>query len=264
MATVYVNDFSEFLTAAAVTGDTVVCPEGAIWDMSEIDPLSTINLITINSDITGNGTTIKNFRGGVSIKGECTVTALHFDSALNDQNYNAGGFFIRCSDTSKLATFSLCKFSVAIHQNRKFMYNVILTQCAATITFDSTAIGLGDRDSGSVGGGGWCRYNRVKIIAPSATGYTCKRWWLADSEIYMNAPLLKNINNTNARCTINGSMPMIDGIDGMLNNVDFSVINSSGAPNFPAGQQNVKPVTDTEMRSASALAAIGFVIGSDE
>jgi hypothetical protein len=129
------------------------------------------------------------------------------------------------------------------------------------MTFDSTAIGLGDRDSGSLGGGGWCRYNRVKIIAPNATGYTCNRWWLADSEIYMDAPLLKNINNTNARCTINGNMQRIDGTIGISNNVDFSVINSLGAPNFPAGQQNVKPVTDEQMRSASALAAIGFVIG---
>jgi hypothetical protein len=142
------------------------------------------------------------------------------------------------------------------------MYNVILTQCAATITFDSTAIGFGDRYEGGLAN--WCRYNRIKIIAPNATGYTCNRWWLADSELYMNAPLLKNINNTNARCIINGSMPLIDGTIGISNNIDFSVINSSGAPNFPAGQQNVKPVTDAEMRSASALAAIGFVIGSDE
>lgn len=259
MATVTVTNFSEFYAAAAVSGDTVVCPSAAVWDMNEIDPLNEIQLITINANIVGNHTTIKHYRGGVRIEGECTVTSLHFDSALNDQDYNAGGFFIRCSDASKLATFSLCKFSVAIHGKRKFMYNVILTQCAATMTFDSTAIGFGDRDSSSV----WCRYNRVKIIAPNATGYTCTRWWLADSELYMNAPLLKNINNTNARCTINGSMPLIDGTSGILSNVDFSVINSSGAPNFPTGQQNVKPVTDEQMRSASALAAIGFVIGGD-
>lgn len=259
MATVNVQTFAEFLTAAAVSGDTVVCPDRAVWDLSVIDPLSTINLITINSDIMGNGTTIKNFRGGVSIKGECTVTSLHFDSALNDQNYNTGGFFIRCNDWSRLATFSLCKFSVAIHQNRKFMYNVIITQCAATITFDSTAIGLGDRDSTDLSN--WCRYNRIKIIAPNATGYTCARWMLADSEIYMDAPILQRINNLNARCTINGRMPLIDSIYGTSSNMDFSVINSLGAPNFPTGQQNVKPVTDEQMRSASALAAIGFLIG---
>ena len=263
MATVTVTNFSEFYAAAAVSGDTVVCPVAAVWDMNEIDPLNEIQLITINANIVGNHTTIKHYRGGVRIEGECTVTSLHFDSALNDQDYNPGGFFIRCSDTSKLAIFSLCKFSVAIHGKRKFMYNVILTQCAATMTFDSTAIGFGDRDSGSVGGSDWCRYNRVKIIAPNATGYTCDRWWLADSEIYMNAPLLRRINQTNMRCTINGSMPLIDSVYGDVSKIDFSVINSSGAPNFPTGQKNVKPVTDAEMRSASALAAIGFVIGGD-
>ena len=262
MATVTVTNFSEFYAAAAVSGDTVVCPVAAVWDMNEIDPLNEIQLITVNANIVGTPTTIKHYRGGISIQGECTVTSLHFDSALHDQTYNAGGFFIRCSDTSKLATFSLCKFSVAIHQNRKFMYNVILTQCAATMTFDSTAIGFGDRHTGDESG--LCRYNRIKIIAPNATGYTCTRWMHADSEIYMDAPLLKSINNMNARCTINGSMPLIDDINGTSSSFDFSVINSSGAPNFPTGKQNVKPVTDEQMRSASALAAIGFVIGSDE
>ena len=38
MATVQVSDWSEFMTAIAVAGDTVVLPENAEWDMNEMHP----------------------------------------------------------------------------------------------------------------------------------------------------------------------------------------------------------------------------------
>ena len=60
MATVDVTSWSEFLEAAAVSGDTVNCPEYAEWDLAAIEPGGHTGSITINATINGNGTKIKN------------------------------------------------------------------------------------------------------------------------------------------------------------------------------------------------------------
>lgn len=59
--TVSVNNWSEFLTAIAVPGDTVNLPNNAIWDMNEIEPEGHSGAINMEcSRINGNGTRIKN------------------------------------------------------------------------------------------------------------------------------------------------------------------------------------------------------------
>ena len=61
MADVYVNNWSEFVSAVAVSGDTVYLPENAEWDMEDILPWGTQSAITMAcTEINGRGTTIKN------------------------------------------------------------------------------------------------------------------------------------------------------------------------------------------------------------
>lgn len=61
MADVYVNNWTEFVSAVAVSGDTVYLPEEAEWDMEEILPWGTQSAITMAcTEINGRGTTIKN------------------------------------------------------------------------------------------------------------------------------------------------------------------------------------------------------------
>lgn len=262
MATVTVTNFSEFYAAAAVSGDTVVCPVAAVWDMNEIDPLNEIQLITINSNIVGNHTTIKHYRGQVKMGNGCKMEYLHFESALYDGETSPRNSFLYCDNNSGYGEVKLCKISTAVHSGggvqRRFMINIMLTQCAVTTTFDGQALFASwpgtERAS---------RYNRIKIIAPNATNDNGNWWGLADSEIYFDAPNMVKVNNTNTRCTINGDLQAAADTAGTSSNIDFSVINASGAPNMPSNARNIKPVTDEQMRSASALAAIGFVIGGD-
>ena len=61
MATVYVNSWSEFVSAIGVSGNTVVLPENAEWDMGEILPYGLSSNINIAcKSINGRGTRIKN------------------------------------------------------------------------------------------------------------------------------------------------------------------------------------------------------------
>ena len=61
MADVYVNSWTEFVSAVAVSGDTVYLPEEAEWDMEEILPWGTQSALTFAcTEINGRGTTIKN------------------------------------------------------------------------------------------------------------------------------------------------------------------------------------------------------------
>lgn len=61
MATVSVNTYEEFLSAVAVEGDTVVCPDSAVWDLSQNEQ-RTASIMVECAQIDGNGTTIKGIR----------------------------------------------------------------------------------------------------------------------------------------------------------------------------------------------------------
>ena len=55
--------------------------------MNEIDPLSEIQSISMNSDVVGNGATIKNFRGKyISINGNRTIDQLHLENFFFTSN----------------------------------------------------------------------------------------------------------------------------------------------------------------------------------
>ena len=58
MAEIQVTTFDEFLTACATSGAEVICPEGAVWNMTQIAPAGAPTVTVACAKIVGNGTTI--------------------------------------------------------------------------------------------------------------------------------------------------------------------------------------------------------------
>lgn len=261
MATYNVTNFADFLGKAATSGNTIVCPEGAVWDLAELDPENTIRTITINSTVTGNGTEIRSHRGDVAIASSVVITALHWINSLFDST-NERNCFLYCTSSSGSAEIKESRVSVQATGGRDFKYNIKLTRCAVTILSPNTWLLF------SSGSELTSRYNRIHITAPNATRCNSDAWGLADSEVIIDAPVLTEINNRNRRCTIRGDLAACTKKTGTSSSLgsDFCVINGDDAPNFPASGSdalNIKRVTDLQMRDADYLASIGFVIGSE-
>lgn len=119
MADVYVTSWQEFLQAILVSGDTVHCPENAIWDMNNIEPDGHVGAIRFDCDnVYGHNTTIKNLKydGQIIFKnGFVEISDLHWENMLvNTGTYDKKVIFLRegtWSSESDLVLMTLCKIS---------------------------------------------------------------------------------------------------------------------------------------------------------
>lgn len=111
MADVVVNSWTEFLQAIQVSGDTVICPDSAVWDMNELEPDGHIGTIQFNcTTVYGHNTTIKNlkydgqikFRGGFQL-----VSDLHWENVLSNSMGDNACFH----KDGSLGQMTLCKIS---------------------------------------------------------------------------------------------------------------------------------------------------------
>lgn len=258
MATVNVTTFSEFRTAAAQYGNTIVCPEGAIWDMSEIDPDNTITQFEINSNVTGNNTEIRNFRGRISCANDITISKLHIINLLCERWNSEFIGAIYADDKTWLATMEQCRLSIATGSIVKnALYNICIKKCAVNLQM---AYAGACNPLGSYQGVGNDFYNRVLINAPNATSFEYTE--LKRSELIINAPLATSISTAMQNCTVRGNMPNVTASSSSSAYTPFSVISADSAPNFPANSGYLKKVTDAQMRDAAYLQSIGFVIGT--
>ena len=104
MATVNVSNWAEFVSAIQVAGDTVVCPENAVWDMNEILPYGLDSAYTATcAKIEGRGTTIKNLhaaQGFILFSGNDTLQSdkLHVENFIVD----SGGLFGASSSVNNI------------------------------------------------------------------------------------------------------------------------------------------------------------------
>jgi hypothetical protein len=250
MATVNVTNFQEFIEAVAVVGDTVTCPVNAVWDMNEIDPLNTIGTITINANVVGNNTEIRNFRGRCACRWEIVIDALHFINCLCESENK--GFL----GASSPFTVQNCKISCELSASAQlFSDNASFLRCALTISAEISRSGKERIFSGSQTRS---RYCRVKINAPNAVDLGNYGYWnFSDSEFIVSAPLSTFLTGRMQRCTVRGDLPLVASTEvGLTNN--FSVI---VAPSFTATNKNFKTVTDEQLKDVDYLASIGFVIG---
>ena len=96
MATVSVTTWAEFLTAIAVSGDTVELPENAVWDLNEIEPLGHLEDILVACRyIIGNGTRIRNLHlfGCINFTGLCDISNLFLSDFIGSGSPTYKGFF---------------------------------------------------------------------------------------------------------------------------------------------------------------------------
>lgn len=260
MADVTVTTFEEFRTAAAQSGNTIICPEGAIWDMSEIDPENTITKITIKSNVTGNHTEIKNFRGWIECGSGITITALHIINMLCEF---AGDGAICCTQSQYVypnePVWQQSRISAAIGANVDYpLYNIRPWRCAINVSMaKSGECILSAFNSGSTA---VCKYNRFAIAAPNAASVGWEK--INSSQFVVNAPLATRFDAVPLNCTIRGNLSNVSAFKYSSSDTNFSVVDGTDAPNFPTSSW-MKKVTDAQMRDAAYLQSIGFVIGTE-
>lgn len=261
MATVNVTTFSEFRTAAAQSGNTIICPNNAVWDMATIDPENTITSFEINSNITGNGTEIRNFRGKIICGNSITITALHIINMLCETGSTYTGA-IYTSYKEWIATMKQCRISIATGSAVKnALYNVRPQKCAINLQM---AYAYNCVPVGNYQWWGDAMYNQILINAPNATGILKNdEFAIERSKIIIYAPLATGISTLMKNCTIRGNLQNVTASSSSSALTPFSVISADAAPNFPENSGYIKKVTDEQMRDADYLASIGFVIGTE-
>ena len=117
MAEVHVTSWTEFLQAIQVSGDDVHCPDGAIWDMNELEPDGHVGTIRFDcSNVFGHNTAIKNLKydGRIEFNSSFVkITDLHWENMLANQGTN-GSFFWRDGNPTTVESLSrmeLCRIS---------------------------------------------------------------------------------------------------------------------------------------------------------
>lgn len=227
--------------------------------MNEIDPLNEIQRIYVNSDVVGNGTTIKNFRGNyIYISSSRTIDQLHLEN-----------FFLTSdkpiyTDNNSFAYITKLRISCQLGMNVEiFLANVIPTQCAINVAFQKS--GENDIRWSYTNAPTTGRYNRIKANCPNATILNDAKWDLSDSEIIIDAPLATRIYGRYLyNCTIRGNLQSLTSSAASSAASNFNVITgvSDSFPTYAEGGVLIQ-VSDAQMRDATYLASIGFQIGSD-
>ena len=261
MADVYVNSWADFLTAIAVSGDTVNCPEDAIWDMNEIEPLGHMTDITINcSQINGNGLRIKN---------------LHIFGKFNVSNCTLYDLFL--TDVIASGSVATCLFSG----------NVFFRRCAVSCILSSTYLNLTTRTTNyskdlaqnssfyvegtsnqfslhsGPGSGQQMIYCRIEIHASNTTSEVITGYFQS-CEIVVYAANAAYITSTYFKgCTLRGNLEnaaegyWIGDWTGDISVYSTDGFNPEYTPRYP---QYFVGVTEEQLKTPEYLRALGFPI----
>ena len=264
MATVDVTSWSEFLEAAAVSGDTVNCPEYAEWDLAAIEPGGHTGSITINATINGNGTKIKNLviehgvdqYGATFNIGGTTINDLHI---LNANLVGGGnGLF------SGNYIMNGCTISAIVHDTGYLFYfgnYKRLYRCAFNIEIaNATAVNF-------VGSNTNASYCNVKIAGSRVTNVL-----LSDTSSYpygeiensyfiLDTPSVQTLTARKTswsviRCT-GSNVTSLDS----FSHEHFCLGVTTDFPNASTIGSGIILVSESQLRDAAYLQSIGFPIG---
>ena len=264
MATVNVTSWSEFLEAAAVSGDTVNCPEYAEWDLAEIEPEGHNGSITINANINGNGTKIKNLvieRGvgaysSTFVVGTSTINDLHI---LNANVVGGGnGFF-----SGDSITMNGCTVSALVHDTGDIFFfgnSRTLYRCAFNIELaNATAL----RFIGSLASAQYCnaKFSGSRVTEIIFTGTSYPYGSIENCYFVFDTPAVQNITANNVswsviRCT--GSNVL--SLSGFMQQ-HFCLGVTTDFPNASTIGNGIILVSESQLRDAAYLQSIGFPIG---
>lgn len=264
MATVNVSNWSEFVAAVAVAGDTVVLPEGAVWDMNSILPEGYHDHVTVNcAQIDGNGAAIKNLHlfGKFIVPDDLEINDLKMtnlvceDTAFFDSSGNTRKITMNGSTFTGIFGVNTTYFNTSkMHMNRSVV-NLDMTQGgsgALYLTGDTfTAI-----------------YSRITLNYPqNAAGLPFVSMLGGIQYCMLTADFIGChwFDSSNfSGCVILGSFG--DAVDTNEYGAHGSFVSVYDVDGFSDGFTSPNPyfigVTRSQMHDAAYLASIGFPIGA--
>lgn len=257
MATVNVSNWAEFKAAIAVSGDTVVLPEGAVWDLNTLEPTGTAGLTIKCDEINGNGTEITNMwsLGGIVQESNCTVNDLKITNVVcKNSGWNTwlniyGGTWNRCTLSAILES----NYTSFIGGNGGGQFNF----CSVYAEFATSSTVV-------ISSGASMTACKVNIDAQNASGF----YTFPSGSTGQKATSCEFVVNTQSTggfyittwesCTLRGEMPHISTLWG-LGNPGVSIYCSDDVSSAST-VIGITGVTDAQMKSAAYLQSIGFTV----
>lgn len=265
MAEVYVNSWSEFVTAIGVAGDTVILPEEAEWDMNEILPYGLQSDITFAcKKIDGRGTRIKNLNlnnykfqyseQDIKVIHNLLMTDWIGTKQLFDLRY--GSEWFRC------AISGITSASCIIYNQNSYNYSAVeMVSCAINVESSASRFVIVDS-----GGGGY-KYCRLEAHAPNSSegdlgngDYFCCElvFYAPNAAAYFSVYHFKNGN------LLRGNLKSIPAIssswapwEGLTSVYSIDAFDDTVTSPFP---QNFVPCTEDQLKDAAYLRSLGFPI----
>lgn len=263
MATVQVSNWTEFLAAIDVSGDVVECPENAVWDMNDIEPLGHMSDISVRcTTIKGNGTRIKNLRlyGKFQINSnycffnDILITDLIASGNVATALFNGNAFFRRSAVSCILSS------SYENLITRTTNYN---DDCADNSAFYVEATSNHFVLLSGPGSGNPFQYCRIEVHAPNATGQVVSGYFQSCEVIIYAANSTKIVSASFKGCTLRGNLKNVTEEYWIGNwTGDISVYSSDGfnpeySPRYP---QYFIGVTEEQLKTPEYLRSLGFQI----
>lgn len=269
MATVTVNSFDEFVAAAAVAGDTVVCPVKAKWELNDLYPEGYNGDINLHcAEIQGNGTTINNLHifGRFYKKYELHINDLNITNFVCEPSSattkkQSGFIGSDGSDTGDLYLDGCIMSGVCSAQIERFSYkNPNLNRCSFNIQFTTSrenATGIFP-----VASARYCRIRQDNTAMSNTTTINFTGCSFCEIDFHWESAVYAKVVNVggSSGCKIIGNAGAA------------RTQNSGGSPTFPSiiidtfsenqSALTLCPaVTFAQMYDASYLASLGFPVG---
>lgn len=268
MADVYVTSWQEFLQAILVSGDTVHCPENAIWDMNDIEPEGHSGTLRFECDnVYGNGTTIKNMMHSGSIQFQQDFQAAE---SLNWENLviSYGSFFVRDGSETyskeSCSKFRMCKISgitSGTDYSLDFAKNFVFHRCSFNVEASTSTrfyIPLGMEYCNFIAN--WPSARAIAQASNAVPGASSPYF----SSLIITAPSVTwdSTSNNATACIFKGRKDRAEGIS----NANTQYPSLYSLDDYPAMAQpgtSMIGVTEAQLKDAAYLSSIGFPIGVD-
>lgn len=266
MANVSVSTLAEFIAAIAVEGNTVVCPENAVWDANDTYPDGYQSDIVWNASVTGNGTTIKNLRIYGFFRANNEYIHPYIDglriidligSSASSINSGDPGLFEGNFHFTNTAISAVLN---AVYKRLVRWFSWSSDYLASRCSFNIDASGNFDTF-----GMGKVQYSRIELHLPNSVWYPYYANFdkCYESEIIIYAPNAGGLHSLQfVGCVIHGEMPNTTetATSGSWDG-DMTVYSTDAMPNFvPRDPVHFVGVTDAQLRDPSYLRGIGFPI----
>lgn len=271
MADVYVESWAEFVEAVGVSGDTVILPEEAEWDMGEILPYGlSSNIIIECSAINGNGTRIKNLNlNSYCFKANSADTKQISDLLMTDWLGTSQWFdiyydsaFLRCA-ISGITSYD----RVFNYFDRSILPKPTFTSCSINVeSSNSTFELIKGRDAQLY----YCRWefhapNAITINIGGSSNQCCEFIIYAPNatnnrRIVYGTPAIyiRNLGNGNILRGNLKSVVLLDGSTGAVLPTVYSIDTFSEDVTSP--DANFIGCTEDQLKDAAYLRSLGFPI----